>query len=383
VAIDNVGRACALWLASALALAACGGGGNQPPASAPPAAAKVQAPVREAALTTVTLTPKALARTRTVGGEVMAVPGSETIVNAPFAGTLEAAGASPAPGTSVARGRTIFRLVPIAPAERDAHVDAERAVNDALARVEVATKKVQRAEMLARDGAGSRRAVEEAQGELNIATTDLKAARDRLALAERSNVTASGIQLEAPYAGLVKNVRVTAGQTVASGTPLFELVRLDTVWIRVPVYVGESDDIDRTAPARIVGLGDPQDAEGQVARPIPAPPSADPATAAVDLYFALANRGDAFRPGQRVSVRLTRKGENESLVVPRASLLHDAFGGTWVYEATEPHVYVRRRVAVADLVGMLAVLEQGPAPGVRVVTGGAAELFGTEFGAGK
>ncbi len=41
------------------------------------------------------------------------------------------------------------------------------------------------------------------------------------------------------------------------------------------------------------------------------------------------------------------------------------------------------RVAMADVVGDAAVLRQGPSPGTRVVTVGAAELFGTEFGAGK
>jgi len=34
-------------------------------------------------------------------------------------------------------------------------------------------------------------------------------------------------------------------------------------------------------------------------------------------------------------------------------------------------------------VGTMAVLDHGPAPGTRVVTAGAAELFGTEFGVGK
>jgi multidrug efflux pump subunit AcrA (membrane-fusion protein) len=116
---------------------------------------------------------------------------------------------------------------------------------------------------------------------------------------------------------------------------------------------------------------------------VTAPPSADPSTAAVDLYFAVANQSQSFRPGQRVGVRLALRGEESTLVVPRAALLHDAYGGTWVYEAREPRVYVRRRVSVVDIVDTVAVLDQGPAPGTRVVTVGAAELFGTEVGAGK
>jgi RND family efflux transporter MFP subunit len=367
--------------------------------AAPPA--KIDAPVKEAALATVTLTPaaearlgiktaaverKALLRTRTIGGEVIAPPGAESLVTAPFAGRLEAPTGVPVAGTAVTKGRAIFRLVPLAPSERDARVDAARAVGEAPARQDAAAKKTRRAQQLAVDGAGSRRAVEEAQAESAIADADLKAARDRLALADRGNIGGvdnGGITLEAPATGVIRNVQASVGQTVAAGSPLFDIVRLDTVWVRVPMYVGESDEIDPLAPARIVGLGDPADAEGLLARPVPAPPSADASTAAVDLYFALSNPGPTLRPGQRVGVRLTRRGETDSLVVPRAALLHDAYGGAWVYEAGSEHVYVRRRVNVSDLVDAYVVLSQGPAPGVRVVTDGAAELFGTEFGAGK
>ena len=105
-----------------------------------------------------------------------------------------------------------------------------------------------------------------------------------------------GITLEAPATALVRNVHASVGQTVAAGAPLFDLVRLDTVWVRVPLYVGESAEIDPRAPARIVGLGDRRQAEGTLAQPMPAPPSADASTAAVDLYFALANQVPRFVP---------------------------------------------------------------------------------------
>ena len=82
-------------------------------------------------------------------------------------------------------------------------------------------------------------------------------------------------------------------------------------------------------------------------------------------------------------MRLPLTGATSSLVVPQAALLHDAFGGTWVYEARGQHVFVRRRVSVIDMVGTMAVLDHGPAPGTRVVTADAAELFGTEFGVGN
>ena len=79
----------------------------------------------------------------------------------------------------------------------------------------------------------------------------------------------------------------------------------------------------------------------------------------------------------------TAASKVESLVVPFNAVLHDIHGGQWVYEAIAPHTYTRRRVQVTRLVGDVAALASGPAVGAKIVTDGAAELFGTEFMTGK
>ena len=378
---SRTSRSATWWtmLGCALAVAACGRGASQP-ASAP-AAVKVDAPVKESALTTITLTPeaekrlgietaaierKALRRTRTLGGEVIARQerSGRSLPRLPARSRL--GDAVPLVGTSVARGAPIFRLVPLAPSERDARVEAERLVGEAAARQEVAAKRAQRANDLVRDGSGSRRAAEEAQAELAIANADLKAARDRLALAARG-VTASGaIAIDAPFAGLAAQPareRRPDGRgrrpALRSRSPRH---RLDPR-ARVCRGVGRHRSRGRRPASSASAM--PARRKGRSSKPVAAPPSADASTAAVDLYFALANQRESFRPGQRVGVRLTLRGEASTLVVPRAALLHDAYGGTWVYEARAPHVYVRRRVSVVDIVDALAVLAQGPAPGTR------------------
>ena len=68
--------------------------------------------------------------------------------------------------------------------------------------------------------------------------------------------------------------------------------------------------------------------------------------------------------------------------MPFTSVLYDIHGGAWVYEQQEPLVFARRRVAVEYVDGTNAILATGPEPGRSVVTDGAAELFGTEFGVG-
>jgi hypothetical protein len=67
-------------------------------------------------------------------------------------------------------------------------------------------------------------------------------------------------------------------------------------------------------------------------------------------------------------------------LVPYAAVLYDASGGTWTYTNPEPLVFVRVRVTIEVIQGDQAILAQGPATGTLVVTVGATELYGTEFG---
>jgi multidrug efflux pump subunit AcrA (membrane-fusion protein) len=164
---------------------------------------------------------------------------------------------------------------------------------------------------------------------------------------------------------------------------LLDAADYSRVLIRVPVYVGDLKWIPSQQNASVHGLADSPGTATRSARPTSAPPSADPNAATADLYFELSNTDHALRPGQRVGVTLRTRTEDEGLTVPWSAVLHDVDGGTWVYVQTEPHRYVRRRVSVRRVSGDVAILEQGPTPGTKVVIQGASELFGTEFGAGK
>jgi hypothetical protein len=69
-----------------------------------------------------------------------------------------------------------------------------------------------------------------------------------------------------------------------------------------------------------------------------------------------------------------------SSAVPIAALVYDKTGRTWVYANTQKLTFVRQRVDVARIENDLAVLQTGPAPATAVVTVGAAELLGSEYG---
>jgi multidrug efflux pump subunit AcrA (membrane-fusion protein) len=84
-----------------------------------------------------------------------------------------------------------------------------------------------------------------------------------------------------------------------------------------------------------------------------------------------------------VGIELPIQHEVEAIIVPASSVLYDAYGGAWVYLVKEPLRYQRQRVSVLWMDSGLATLQKGPGAGTQVVTQGAAELFGTEFGPGK
>ncbi len=72
-------------------------------------------------------------------------------------------------------------------------------------------------------------------------------------------------------------------------------------------------------------------------------------------------------------------GEDGRLSIPYAALIYSHDGETWVYTNPEPEVFVRAAVEVDRIDTETVYLFTGPAPGTRVVTVGAAELYGAEF----
>lgn len=73
----------------------------------------------------------------------------------------------------------------------------------------------------------------------------------------------------------------------------------------------------------------------------------------------------------------------ERLTVPYSSVIYHFEGSTWAYTNPEPLTFVREAIDIDYIDGALAVLNAGPGEGTSVVTVGAAELYGVEFGIGK
>jgi hypothetical protein len=74
------------------------------------------------------------------------------------------------------------------------------------------------------------------------------------------------------------------------------------------------------------------------------------------------------------------RGNGNRTVIPYAAVLYDPDGKTWTYTSPERLVFVREDISVDRIDGRSAVLSTGPAAGTAVVTVGADELWGVEYG---
>ncbi len=398
----------ALMALALLAFAGCQPAGSASTASKKPTPpAKVEGAPKETDLATVTLTSEAethlgvvttavvrkpVPRTSTYAGEVTIPPGQLTAVTSPFVGTIKAPpGASvPVPGVSVKAGQPVFVLVPILSPESQATMaplltDAQEQVKQSTKQLNISKVNLERADNLVKSHSASEAALIDAKAQYDLAQTNLRAAEARRdSLTKVMSDAQSGaltVKIESPASGDLLNVHAQIGQKVAAGAALFEVAGFDPIWVKVPVYVGEISKLSTDRPASIGGLADAPGASGErTAKLAAAPPSGDPLAATVNVFYEVGNADHGLRPGERVSVTLPLRGDDESLVVPHSAIVRDYHGGEWVYEKIKPNVYVRRRVMVDRVVGDLAVLVSGPKAGAEVVSVGAVEIFGAEFG---
>jgi RND family efflux transporter MFP subunit len=406
--------------------------GEKPAAPNPPEPATVAKPAKEADLNIVTLTPEAAEsigvktakiireprqRTLTLPGEVVLPPGHSVVVTAPVAGTIrlpvpatQPASAQPAaaaatapslimPGTKVNSGAPVLALVPELTAEARATiatalVDAEGQVRNAHVQQKAAQIALERARKLFDDQAGTQRAVDEAQAAFDIAEQAVKAAEARKAQLARASGSmddgsATPLPILSPIVGVVTAVRVTPGQVVAAGAPLFEVADPSKFWVRAIAGASDAAAIASSRPATILRLGelakrDAADRAGFAAEPTGAPPIGTPLTSSIDLTYKLTNPAAAsLIPGERIAVVVPLRDEEQSLVVPWSAVVFDIHGGSWVYEVVGARQFARRRVEVRNVDRGEAILRGGPGQGTEILTQGAVQVFGREMGYAK
>ena len=408
-------------------LSGCFSQSKDAPAKPAPPAVVTNAP-KEAALSTVVLSPEAeqrlgvvvvsvvekdIKRHRMLGGEVVLPPGQSAAVTAPFNGTIMKPETTTelTPGMIVQHGQVVYRILPMLAVEHEAltevqqvqltqsrtalatlQIESQQRVKSAQVELENAIIELKRAQHLFEEKAGSKQLVDTNEAKVKLAQQALEAAKEGARYLEKATLDASAMTLEpldikAPLTGVLSNFVSVSGQTVVQGGLLFNVTNMDSLWIRVPVYVGQLREIDIGQSATIREFGRTDLSKGETVTPIIAPPSANPTAATVDLFYELKSPEAWIRPGHKVAVTIPLHDNASCRVVPWSAVVFDIYGGSWVYQRTAPQTYIRKRVEVEFVykaeTEYLAILRNGPEVGSEIVTDGAAEIFGTELGGAK
>ena len=209
-------------------------------------------------------------------------PQQSASILAETAGTV--ATVSAAEGMSVGQGTELARIVD--ETASDALASARVAVQSAQTALAVARRDYERTQRLAGAGALPKRDIDVTRSQVAMAEAQLGQARQQMAAAQER---AGNQRVVSSVSGIVSEKRVSAGDVVTPGTPLFTIVDLSTLQLEATV---PADAIAQVNPGTSVELevrGYPdQTFRGTVTR---VAPSVDPGTGQVRVYVSMPNQG--------------------------------------------------------------------------------------------
>ena len=195
-------------------------------------------------------------------------------------------------------------------------------------------------------------------------------ARQSGAAADLARKRLADTRLAAPIAGIVARRAIEVGAMVAPGQPVYTLVALDPVRVRVGVPEGDVGHITEgaTATVRVPAL----DASftGRVSL---IGVSADPATRSFTVEITVPNPARRLRAGMVAEATITTRETTSTMMVPAAAVVHDggADGATMVYVLDAAAARAQaRRVTTGAARGDSLEVTSGLAAGDRVVVAG-------------
>jgi membrane fusion protein, heavy metal efflux system len=334
-----------------------------------------------------------VARQIVTPGRLIPAHGRQASVAPPVAGLITS-GALPRVGQAVARGDTVAILRHVPSSAEAAQIetgrieelrlaaDRRRAVQ-AIAEAEIhvahARRELDRTRRLYEAKAVAQRQLEAVETELKTAEAVLATAvaqRDALQEPAGASRPAGGTpsttySVTAPIAGTVTRVAKSAGEQVAAGEAILEIVALDVLWAEVPVFEA---DLPRLAqPERAAFTAASLPGTELSGRLVNRGAVVDPRTRAATLLFEVANPDRRLPVGLALEARLDAGERVQAVMVPREAVL-EAEGKHFAYVLRSGEEFERRDVVVGDQHGAKIAVMGGLKPGERVVTQGSWQL---------
>jgi RND family efflux transporter MFP subunit len=322
------------------ALVACAPGGGAP--EAPAAAATTVG--TGARIEIATIQPVAAEIELTLPGEI---EGSRdaTLASA-MGGPIERVAVRD--GQSVSRGQVLVEVDSAA---------AAAAVDMVTAQLALARSDLERVRSLG--DLGTAQQIQQAETQVAVLDAQLRQARAQL----------SHAVLRAPFAGIVGQIDVEAGEFAAPGQPLVRVVQLDPVKVTLSV---PDRDVVALEPGLAVGVTASAVAAEHEGRISHVGPAADPRTRAFPVEVEVPNPDGLLKPGMIATVKAGRRFDEAGVVIPLDWVVTHLDGqGVFVESEGLAHW---RPITLGAIVRDQVVVTGGVAVGDRVVITGHREL---------
>lgn len=281
-------------------------------------------------------------------------------------------------GSEVKAGQVLYQ---IDPATYQAAFDSAQAnLARAEANLHAARLKAGRYAELVKIEAVSKQANDEADAALKQVQADVGAARAAL---DRARIDLGFTRVTSPIAGRISRSAVTPGALVTAN----QADALATVQKLDPIYVDltqssvdmlrmrrdlESGRLQRAAgnavPVQLVlEDGSVYGAEGKLAF---SEVTVDEGTGSVTLRAVFPNPKDELLPGMYVRARLAQGTQDNAILLPHAAVSHDPRGNATVMLVNAENTVEPRAVKTGQSIGDKWVVNEGLAPGDRVIVEG-------------
>lgn len=295
-------------------------------------------------------------------GQVLSAPGDELIITAKASGIVLFSGSKTIIGSEVTTGTNLFTIA--GGDMTEGNIDA--AYKEAKANYDKAKADYDRAKELVKDQIVSEKDFQDAKLKYENAQT----AFNTIA----KNYSANGQTVSSAMNGFVKNIFITEGQFVETGTPLAAISKNKKLILQANVsqkYFNKLSSITsanfKTAESdKFIGT---QELSGKV---ISYGKSTSSNSPFIPVTFEIDNTGKLI-PGSVAEVYLKSSPIPDALVIPVSSLIEEQ-GSFFVYVQTEGESFQKREVKLGASDGINIQLLSGVAEGERVVTKGAYQI---------
>jgi len=180
--------------------------------------------------------------------------------------------------------------------------------------------------------------------------------------------------IRAPIGGLAGRLLIREGNLVTGpGTTLVTINQIRPILVRFTVPAQHLSEIRRHPMRQVEIEARPPGGDPEHGHLVFIDNAVDTSTGTVLLKGGFENLRDALWPGQFVSVSMQLYLQRDALVIPTVALLRGQ-RGTSVFVVDSALTATPRPVKVARAAGDLSVIEEGLAPGDRVVTDGQLRL---------